>query len=468
MAQHLSRGKWQPLAHLEILNEKVVEAVMTGGRLIVEIPVRHGKSELCSRWTPVWFLENWPELQVALASYEQSWAVTKFGRWVRNTIEQNHRQLNVRLAKDLTGASEWLTTREGGMFTTGIGGPLTGRGVHLGVIDDPIKNREEANSQLQRDKVWDWFEDAFETRMEPGGSIIIVMARWHVDDIVGRLKSQADADDDDPEIEMDDWKILNMPALCKDPVTDPLGRQMGEALWPEKWPRKSLLRRSKSPRRWASLYQQDPRPEEGNAFNREWFKYADRMPEKARPVASWDLAGTEKQKKSDPDYTAGGLVAEYKGDWFVVLRDRFRDTPHRVRQQIKKRAKQDGKRVKIIIPEDPGQAGKDQSEAYRREHLKGFIVKTPRITGSKELMAEAFSDQAEAGNVYLVTHSGNKHLLEPFLQEAEQFPDGVHDDFIDFISLGFNFLAGKSVQNKNNVPKSTGKVVNIWKNRRAA
>lgn len=378
VAQHLSLGKWTLYRHLELLNNAIVEAVMNEGRLIVEMPVRHGKSELCSRWTPVWFLENWPHLHVTLASYEATWATNKFGRWVRNTIESNERHLSVRLSKDLTGGGEWETIKGGGMFTTGVGGPLTGRDVHLGIIDDPFKNRDEANSKLIRQSKWEWFEDAMETRIEPGGALVIVMARWHTDDIVGRLKSGEYVDDDDPEVEIDDWKIINMPALCRDAENDPLGRKPGEALWPEKWTRARLLKKKAgSARRWASLYQQDPRPEEGNTFNREWFKYVTEMPEKAKKVAAWDLAATERGKGTDPDWTVGGLVGELDGDWYIELRDRFQGTPSTVRNRIRKRAWEDGRRVPISIPEDPGQAGKEQSDRYRTEILKGFTLKTP-------------------------------------------------------------------------------------------
>lgn len=464
VAEHLSMGKWTPYRHLEILNDAIVWAVQNEGRLIVEMPVRHGKSELCSRWTPVWFLENWPHLQIALASYEATWATNKFGRWVRNTIEQNERHLSVRLAPDLTGAGEWETTKGGGMFTTGVGGPLTGRDVHLGLIDDPFKNRDEANSEIIRQSKWEWFEDAMDTRIEPGGALIIVMARWHPDDIVGRLKSGEYVDDDDPEVEVDDWKIINMPALCKDEANDPLGRKEGEALWPEKWTKKRLLKkRAGSPRRWASLYQQDPRTEEGNVFNKEWFKITAAMPEKARKVRSWDLAATEKKKKGDPDYTCSGIIGEYKGRWYIELEDHFRGTPYAVRERVKQRAWQDGRRMHIVIPEDPGQAGKEQSENYRMEHLKGFTLHTPRISGSKETMADPVSNAAEAGNVFLVVHDGNKHLKNPFLNEAENFPDGTHDDFIDMVSLGFNELSGGSIPAERNVPKSTGDVENVWR-----
>lgn len=457
-------GKWKPYRHIQLLNDAIVQTVLEGGRLIVELPVRHGKSELCSRWTPVWFLENWPDLQVALASYEQTWAVNKFGRWVRNTIEQNQRKLTVKLAKDLTGAGEWMTTREGGMFTTGVGGPLTGRGVHLGLIDDPIKNREEANSQLHRDKIWDWFEDAFDTRIEPGGSIVLVMARWHIDDIVGRIKGGEYIDTDDPEVEVDSWRILNLPALCKSAEGDPMGRSEGDPLWPEKWTRKMLLKqRAGSPRRWASLYQQDPRPEEGNAFNREWFNFIDRMPDEAKPVRCWDLAGTEKSQGTDPDFTCGGLVANIKGQWFVEITDHFRGTPGAVRRRVQQRAWQDGRNVRVFIPEDPGQAGKEQSERYRTEVLKGFTVKTPRITGSKETMAEPVSDSAESGNIFLIKNEINKSLVAKLLDEAESFPDGKHDDIIDMMSLGWYAESSPGIARRNNVPRATGKVDNQWR-----
>lgn len=467
VAEHLSMGAWGFVRHLEFINRKIVETVAKGGRLILEVPVRHGKSEICDIWTPIWFLENWQDKQVALASYEQTWAVNKFGRRVRNTIEQNKRELTMRLSKDLTGAGEWQTTRGGGMFTTGVGGPLTGRGVHLMLIDDPIKNRAEANSKIIRDNIWEWWEDAADTRIEPGGAAIILMARWHQDDIVGRIKSGNYISDDDPEAFVDDWEIINLPALAKE--NDVLGREPGEPLWPERWSKPLLLKQKRgSARRWASLYQQDPRKEEGNMFNRAWFDLVEDYPREKRMrwVRAWDKAGTEeKGKTSDADYTVGLLIGELDGEYWITDMVRFRGTPGLVRKRIRQTAILDGRGIPIYDEQEPGQSGKDQVDEYAKKVLKGFTYRAYPSTGSKETRAEPVSSAAEAGNVHIVQ---GKHGLKPedvktFLDEVEDFPDADHDDIVDAASLGFTALAPGSIRAHNNRPKLVGSRRSYWR-----
>lgn len=423
--------------------------------------MRHGKSELSSRWTPAWFLENWPDKQVALASYEATWAVNKFGRWVRNLIEANERHLSVRLAKDLTGAGEWMTTREGGMFTTGVGGPLTGRGVHLMLIDDPIKNREEANSKLHRNKIWEWWEDAADTRIEPDGAAIILMARWHVDDIVGRIKSGQYISDDDgdvEEFEVDEWKVLNLPAIAKN-ADDAMGREIGEPLWPDKWSKKKLMNKKRGrAQRWASLYQQDPRPEEGNMVDRSWFKLVKDYPREARIGRFWDLAGTEKTSGNEPDWTVGTLIAELRGEYWIVDRVKFRATPAQTRRKIQDTAKRDGRMVPIYMWQDPAQAGKDQISSYSRDVLPGYIFHGVTISGNKITLFEAVSSSAENGNVNIVEGDWNKDWLD----SIENFPNDVHDDDADSASLGWKVLHSDVIPVEDNVPHLTAVEDNYW------
>lgn len=173
-AYQLSDGKWIPFKHLLVLSHLVTSAIARGNaRILVSMPPRHGKSQFLSKWLPAWFLSNWPDQWVMLATYEANFAAS-WGRQVRNILTDNRDVLrNVRLSEDSQAAAYWMTTAGGGMATAGAGGPITGKGFHLGLIDDPHKNWKEAMSETIRASLHDWFDSTFYTRGEPGSSIIV-------------------------------------------------------------------------------------------------------------------------------------------------------------------------------------------------------------------------------------------------------------------------------------------------------
>lgn len=253
---YLSKGKFQRPRHIDYLNAGLVDcAAGRSMRTIIQAPVRHGKSFLLSWWASVWILQLYPEWNVVLGSYDGHFAA-KWGRLVRNTIDQHSGTLGIALSEDSTAAGRWETPQGGGMLSVGIGGGLTGHGMNWGVIDDPIKTAEEAHSLAYRDKVWDWFDAVFMTRCEPGARIIITMARWHEDDLIGRLERSR---------MRHLWRIIRLPALAEE--SDPLGRREGDALWPERFSRENLeaTRAEKSSYYWDALYQQNP-PSAGGDF----------------------------------------------------------------------------------------------------------------------------------------------------------------------------------------------------------
>lgn len=205
-------------------------------------------SEAISNWTPAWFLANWHQKRVILASYEATFAAS-WGRKVRNTLLENP-DMGVRLAPDVQATSGWETVQGGGMVTAGVGGPITGRGADLLIIDDPIKNEEEARSPVHRENIWQWWLTTARTRLEPGGSVIIVMTRWDVDDLAGRLLRDG----------TEQWTHISLPAIAE--KRDAINRAEGEPLWAERYPREALekTRRDVGEDAWASLYQQRPNP----------------------------------------------------------------------------------------------------------------------------------------------------------------------------------------------------------------
>lgn len=221
--------------------------------LIVQAPPRHGKSQHIARWTPTWYLGHHPHHRVILATYAASLSKTH-GRFVRDRLSQFGPWFPswTGLRADVASQTEWETSHGGGMVAAGVGGPLTGRGANLLIIDDPVKNAEEAISSRVREAHWDWFHSTAFTRLEPGGKVVIIMTRWHQEDLVGMLVQKAQ-----DELGMA-VRVLDLPAISE--PDDELGRAPGEALWPERWSLESLeAKRAAMPLYWfLALYQQRP------------------------------------------------------------------------------------------------------------------------------------------------------------------------------------------------------------------
>lgn len=273
LAWFYSDGAWIMAPHLKLLSQKIID-VVTGRipRLIVTMPPRHGKSELISRFTPAWFLGTHPDSKVILASYSDTFAAS-WGRAARDVMEEVGQQVfGVKVNQEAKGGAMWellpptdrRVLRAGTMVTAGVGGGITGKGANLMIIDDPVKNAEDAQSQVIRDKQWDWWLSTARTRLQPGAGVILVMTRWHEDDLAGRFLLSED----------EHWEILNFPALCED-EDDELGRSKGDALWPEMYDTKTLENTHKVMGNYwfGAMYQQRPAPAEGNLFKKENWRY---------------------------------------------------------------------------------------------------------------------------------------------------------------------------------------------------
>lgn len=295
-ARTASRGRWKLANHLCKLDESLVD-VANGDckRLVVEFPPRHGKSELVGRYFPAWFLGTFPDKQVMYCSYEAKQA-RKYGRFARNVMQEcGQEYFGVSVAEDSHAADMWnIEGREGGMVTAGIGGPLTGKGAQLLIADDPIKNAEEAVSEHKRNTIWDWWESTALTRLEPGGAVIIVMTRWHKDDLAGRsVREMAD----------EGWRVLKFPALAE--ANDPLDREEGEALWPERFSREDLekVRDNRSLYWWLALYQQRPTKHASVEWPSEYFEdcWFEAWPECGVKVITLDPS---KGRTKHSDYSA--------------------------------------------------------------------------------------------------------------------------------------------------------------------
>ncbi len=241
-----------PYKHLRLLSDVIRRAVTKGERWIISMPPQNGKSWTVSKWTPAWFLENWPHLEVINCGYGKGFA-QEWGRLVRNLI-QTHPQFSVKLSQDSQAADRWHTDQGGGMLCAGIGSGITGKGSDLLLIDDPVKSWEEATSFTYREKVWNWYLSEARTRVHQRTAIIVVMTRWNEDDLAGRLLKYHGHEG---------WQVLNLPAIydetAQDIGPDPLGRQLGEPLCPELHDLEDLrMHMMNSAEVWESLHQGRP------------------------------------------------------------------------------------------------------------------------------------------------------------------------------------------------------------------
>ena len=397
-----------------MISDQVASVANGGLRLIVSMPPRHGKSELLSRWLPIWFLSNWPKKRVGLASYAAEFAAT-WGRKTRDTVREHGASLGLQIRDDLNQVANWELTAGGGMMTAGVGGPFTGHGFELLIIDDPVKNREEANSSTMREHLWDWWRSTARTRLEPGGSIIVVMTRWHEDDLIGRLLREQ------PEVGPGDrWEVIRLPALAE--PEDPLGREEGQGLWPARFDTEVLanIRISVGPAEWPGLYQQRPSAVEGNIFHLDWWIMADHIEPNGSVYQFWDTAFKTKQGN---DYSACVTMTTTPNGYGVldVYRARL-EYPDLLKAMQTQAARFN---PSMVYVED---AASGQSVIQHLHRDTRLPVKGIRPTKDKVLRANAVTGLVETGKVSLPKRAS---WLQEFLEEMTAFNNGIHDDQVD-------------------------------------
>lgn len=390
-----------------------LEAIERGDidRLMINMPPRHGKSELASRRFPAWFLGRHPDKSVIAASYNSDLA-TDFGRQVRNIIATDEYQhlFPTALAEDSRAANRWNTDQGGGYVAAGVGTAITGRGADILLIDDPLKDRAEADSELQRNKVWDWYTSTAYTRLAPKGRIIVIQTRWHEDDLSGRLLA-------DEARGGDKWEVLELPAI----------NDQGEALWPDFYPLPVLERyRSVLPARdWSALYQQRPTPDEGDYFKREWFKSYDERPKHLRMYGASDYAVTAK----GGDYTVHLVMGVDPDDNLYVVDiwrsqaeshiwvESFLDLVHQYKPL--KWCEETGQIIKSLGPFIDRRM-RERKIYCAREQMTSVADKPTRC--------RSFQARAAMGKVYL---PHNAPWVADFVSELLTFPAGKHDDQVD-------------------------------------
>ncbi len=419
-------------------------------RLIISIAPQEGKSERVSRRFPLWMLLRNPDLRIAIASYEATRA-RRWGRAIRNDIKA-HPHLGLAVSSDRAAAADWqLANSNGSIYCVGVGGALTGSPVDLMVIDDPHKGHKEADSPVQRDDVWEWWTGTVRTRFAPETPIVLIMTRWHEDDLAGRMIR------DDPQ----SWTVINIPALADHRPdrgeTDLLGREPGEFLVSTRG--RHLLRSGcpKHPdreccdwedikadvgsRTWSALYQGKPSPGEGLVFNREWWQYYS-TPQWVEEedgsrltltfdevLMSWDMAFKDTDSS---DFVVGQVWGRRGGDAYLLdqVRGRmsFVETCMRFRALAAK-----WPQVNLKLVEDKANGPAVISALGRT--VPGIVPVQP--DGSKLARASAVSPFVEARNVYLPEFAA---WTPDLVEECASFPLSANDDQVDALSQALTRL----------------------------
>lgn len=416
---------WQEGQHHRLIADRL-EAVERGDvtRLMIFMPPRHTKSLLVSTHFPPWYLGRHPRAQLILASYGAALAYG-FSRSARNIITQSDWPFSdVTLAVDSRSVQRW-NTNKGGVFTAaGVRGPMTGKGADILIIDDPYRDRKDADSLVIREATWDWYTDVARTRLQPGGSIVICQTRWHQDDLCGRLLTKADVDGEQ-------WEVLSLPARAEE--NDPLGRELGAPLWPEWYGEEALtaIRSGTSSRTWNALYQQRPTDEAGGIFKRDWFGQRYRvLPECRNMIQTVDGAW---ETGISNDYSVIATWATNGINYYIVdiwrARVEFPDLKRAIRDQAAKW------RPNAILIEDT-QSGKAAIQEMKRETNLTIIGVKP--DGTKEARADAVSPIFESGRVYLPEEAA---WVGDFIEEHVAFPTGTHDDQVDTTAYALHRLA---------------------------
>ncbi len=451
--EYAHTGIYQPARHTEAICQelRLVESGETE-RLMIFVPPRHSKSMTVTETFPSYFIGKDPERRVIAASYSDFLA-RRFGRANRRKLEEYGQELfGIKIPYGGSSVTNWgIEGRRGGMLSTGIGGSITGEGADLLLIDDPIKNQQEAQSVTYRERLWDEWQNTLLTRLQPGGAVIIIMTRWHEDDLAGRLQAA----------EPDRWRVLVLPAEAED--DDPLGRANGELLWPEygfdrAWA--DNKKREVGSHTWNALYQQRPAPESGEVLKKHWWKFwchpgqqlqsinirlpdgefatvAPRtIPAQLESLSmSWDMSFTD---KSGSSYVVGQVWGKLGPDKFLLdqVRERmdFPATLSAFRTMVNKWPQTGARWVESKAN------GPAVIDTLKRD-ISGLIPVEPE--GSKLARAYAVSPQIEAGNVYL-PHPQVAPWVWDFIDECATFPNSANDDQVDAMTQALTGLQTSS------------------------
>jgi predicted phage terminase large subunit-like protein len=410
-------------------------------KLILASPPQHGKSKQVIDFIS-WLAGNQPDWKIVFASYSSAlglrtnselqriWTSPEFRSTFSNLLIPAIGELGPHSARNATTVD--FVGYNGSFYNTTVEGQITGQGLEVGVIDDPIKGRAEAQSKPVRDKVWTWITDDFFPRFAQNAGLIMIMTRWHVDDPVGRWLERH------PET-----KILKYQAIAEE---DEEHRKAGVALFPEHKPIEFLLERKAlmTEASWQALYQQSPIVTGGGMFPVDKFELLPHAPDRReikRSVRYIDKAGT----KDGGAYTAMVLMHRMRDDTYVISSVRRGQWSALEREKMIKQTAELDRDLKLMPPvhiwveQEPGSGGLESADSTVRL-LTGFSVRKDKVTGSKEVRADPYAAQVQGGNVRLVAGEWNR----AFLEEHELFPASKYKDQVDAAAGAFAKLAGTS------------------------
>lgn len=401
--------------HLQAIYSRL-DDVVSGkiNRLMIFMPPRHGKTEAVTVRFPAWMLERDPSFRFILAAYNFSLS-SKFSRKIQRIVKARGISLEREAVED------WETSEEGGIRAVGVGSGVTGHGANGILIDDPVKSREEAYSATFREKVWDWYTNDLYTRLEPNGFIILIMTRWHHDDLAGRILA-----DDAVKKE---WTILKLPAFAEE--NDPIGRRVGEALCPDRYnvghlsAIKGVMKAD-----FESLYQQNPTAVAGEIFKREWWQYYRQPPQFMRVIQSWDT-GFKTKKENDPSNCQ--TWGETESGFYLI--DRWNDRvafPELKRVAVQQYEKH---RPDVVIIEDKASGQSLIQELKRNTKIPAIPIKTDK---DKVARANAITPLCESGRVYIP--EGEPWVID-YVDQMAIFPAGAHDEDPDVTSQALSYLS---------------------------
>lgn len=450
LARYASRNRYIVAKHLAYLGRKLTHlAYRTGKRnLAVSMPPRYGKSETSSRYFPAWYLGTYPDHNVILTSYEADFAA-RWGRFSRDTLEEYGEELfGIQVDRSSRSAKRWsIVGHEGGMQTAGAGGAITGKGANLLIIDDPIKNHKDALNKDRRDDVWEWWESTAGPRREKHLATgldpitLVIMTRWHEDDLLGRLLAN----------EPDEWDVINFPLIATE--NDELGRVEGDIIWPARHTKEAAqkLQRTTTPYWFHSLYQGQPKPDDGGIIKRGWIKYFDQHPNRElfdetgwpKPElakggrGSWDCAFKD---TDGSDYVVGGAWYKHQADRFLIDVTKDKRDFTRTCNDIEAFHQE----LRIILVEDKANGPAVLNVLQRKR--RGLVPFDPSDHGSKSARLHAVAPSFRSGNIWLprpvVPRRDDPPLpdgrpiakanwVSDYIEELTTFPNATHDDQVD-------------------------------------
>lgn len=434
-------------------------------RLMLLMPPRHGKSELASIRFPAWHLGHNPTHELINVGYNLELPM-KFSRKVRELMRDPHYKAifpDSQLDPDSQSVEAWNTTKGGGFTAAGVGGGITGKGAHILIIDDPIKNQEEADSILVRDKLWDWYQSTAYTRLAPGGGVLVIETWWNDDDLAGRLQQAMSAED-----EADQFEIIRYPALSE--AWEVRDEETGEILRFEEPPKalephQTLLRpkdfclhedrystaalkrirANLQPRIWSALYQQNPVPDEGMYFKKEYFRYQKTLPSPngLRIYTAWDFAIGEKQQN---DWTVGATILQDETDTLYVLEIfRMKGDSFQIVEAMLDVALRWGSipTTGYLIGAEDGQIWRAIEPLFKkrmgeRRQYPPYEVLRPMT--DKMARARPLQGRMQQGRVVFPEGAAWLGQAE---QELLRFPAGAHDDVVDALAWAAQLCMGK-------------------------